>query len=620
LAGYQQRSVTEKIDYNFIWRVPVVAILAITPLIVYLAVRPVPEVFRSFWIQDKNFDFFSFYKARWFFFWSVPLLISFAFCLYKRKDQYLDFVRKTKYYWMLSIVFIVSILLSAIVSPAPFIAWGGMFDRYEGGWAWLGYCLLFAACAFLMRQEIDFRYITGAIVFSTTVIALIGVFQFFDMDIFRSSFGQFLIVPEKYVTMKLGFIFEKGKIYSTFFNTNYGGNIAGIALPLAVCMCLFVPNFKKSGGLLLGYSLLIFILAVGCRSQSGVVGLFMAFTFLIIYLARHYRDKFKRLVLIMALFLPIYIVMDRYTGGALSGQFTERFLKDRGAIKAGKALLVFVYDACRTQTGVVGLLIVLVLLIVWFVRRYRIRFKQLILVIALMIPIFIGMDIYADGPVREESPDVVMEERIVDSSVLDSLDDDYVRFLLSRVKNKTFFDEKIIEFGRYGSGRGYIYLRAIEQRLNSHLFLGTGPDTFSGFFPQNDAFRLFGGFPRSMMIDKMHSMFLQIWFNTGLISFIAFILLIMLHFINSVRIFWKVRVRSTVEVLGLGFFLGWVGFLGASLFNDSAICVAPYFWAGFGASVAANYVIRYATPIAIAVSDDRQKPKIKRQARFDKLL
>jgi len=134
LADQQKKSYIATKGYAFLWYVPVVAILAITPLIVYLSVRPVPKSFRRFWIADINSDFFSFYKTRWFLFWSVVLLLSFLFCLYKRKDEYLSFVRRTKYFWMALIVFTFSILLSAVLSPAAPIAWGGMFDRYEGGW------------------------------------------------------------------------------------------------------------------------------------------------------------------------------------------------------------------------------------------------------------------------------------------------------------------------------------------------------------------------------------------------------------------------------------------------------------------------------------------------------
>jgi len=125
LADQQKKSYIATEGYAFLWYIPIIAILAITPLIVYLSVRPVPEAFRRFWITDINFDFFSFYKTRWFLFWSVVLLLSFLFCLYKSKDEYLSFVRKTKYFWMVWIVFTFSILLSAVFSPVAPIAWGG---------------------------------------------------------------------------------------------------------------------------------------------------------------------------------------------------------------------------------------------------------------------------------------------------------------------------------------------------------------------------------------------------------------------------------------------------------------------------------------------------------------
>jgi O-antigen ligase len=381
---------------------------------------------------------------------------------------------------------------------------------------WLAYSLLLAACAFLLRQDTDFYYFTGAIIFSTTVIALIGIPQYFGMDLFRSDFGLWLILPAKFITANLGFTFGPGTIYSTFYNTNYGGSIAGIALPLAVCLCLFVPSFKKGGLLLLGYTLLIFVLATGSRSQAGTIGLFVAFTFLIIYLARHYRSNFKQLVLIFAIFASIYLGVDIYVDGPVSGKFTDIFWGDKLA---------------------------------------------------------------------------------VEPSVADALIEQQKHVTPMQAKIKVFFDKKIIEYGLLGSGRGYIYLRALEQRLTIHSMLGTGPDTFAIFFPQDDVLRSHYGFPMTQLIDKMHSMFLQIWFNTGFISFAAFMVMLLLHFVNSVQIFWNVRTQTTIEVLGLGFFLGWAGFLGTSLFNDSAISVSPYFWAVFGASIAANHVIISPKPL-----------------------
>jgi hypothetical protein len=58
LADQQRKTYIATKGYAFLWYLPIVAILAITPLIVYLSVRPVPGAFRRFWIADINFDFF----------------------------------------------------------------------------------------------------------------------------------------------------------------------------------------------------------------------------------------------------------------------------------------------------------------------------------------------------------------------------------------------------------------------------------------------------------------------------------------------------------------------------------------------------------------------------------
>ena len=169
-----------------------------------------------------------------------------------------------------------------------------------------------------------------------------------------------------------------------------------------------------------------------------------------------------------------------------------------------------------------------------------------LLIFALLTPLFLGVDIYAGGPISGKFADTFWGDKLgIRASEWVSLNDDQKRLMLMQAKNKTFFDEKSIEYGH---------------------------------------------------IDKMHSMFLQVWFNAGLISFAAFMIMLLLHFANSVQIFWKVQIQTYIEMLGLGLFLGWVGFLGTALFNDSAISVSPYFWAVFGASIASNHTIRFPNP------------------------
>jgi len=306
--------------------------------------------------------------------------------------------------------------------------------------------------------------------------------------------------------------------------------------------------------------------------------------------------------------------MDWFADGEISGQFANRMLIDEELHKMGKALLFFFIDVSGTHAHIVGILIVLAVLIVWFVRRYHIKYNRVIMILFLPTLIFLGLELDAGDRIDWSPPDAFQSDA---SSVLPpvgaSLNEAQRKMLLLNSNNKTFFDKMIISYGLVGSGRGYIYLRALNERLKNDVLLGTGPDTFAIFFPRNDEYRLFGGCPDTLLIDKIHSLYLQIWFNTGLIAFGSFMLLLLLHFINTVRIFWKLRAQSPIEVLGLSFFLGWTGFLGTAIFNDSAISVSPYFWAVFGASIAANHALQFPIPIAVHDSDKKAVTKKKKK-------
>jgi O-antigen ligase len=294
--------------------------------------------------------------------------------------------------------------------------------------------------------------------------------------------------------------------------------------------------------------------------------------------------------------------MDIYTGGDIIVGFTNRFLNDSGALSFGKNLLILFLAICKSHADTISIFIALIFLIIYLAQRYHGKIKWMALIFALVIPVYFGMDIYFGGPIRGKFTDFFSSDKpVVQPSDGASL---------IQANNKTFFDEMIIKYGHYAGYRFYIYLRAMEQRFKSRFLFGTGPDTFAFFFPQDDEYKTqYGAVPKNELVDKMHSMFLQIWFNTGFVSFASFILMLLLHFANSVKILWSLRAQTYIEVLGLGFFLGWVGFLGAALFNDSVISVSPYFWAFFGASIAANHVIRSPKPVFSGSSVPATKPQ-----------
>jgi hypothetical protein len=491
--------------------VPIIAIVAITPLIVYLAIIQIPEAYQGWWKGPQNSDFFSYYKAQWLKFWILPCAASLGFALYKYRQEMRSWFVYNRGILILVSIFAATVVASAALSAVPWIAWNGFFDRYEGGWVWLSYCVLCLACAFLMRNKDDFRHFYLALAVSVGIVALIGVFQFFGLDFFRSGLGRALIVPMDMASIRdsLNFRFGPWTIYSTFYNTNYGGSIAALVFPIFATLFLYSAGKRRTIFWLI-LAMLVFVLAVGCNSQAGNVGLLLSFFFLLVFLLLRDRSKLKRLLILLLFAAVIFSGMDFASGHRMSVEISK----------------------------VVGLAL-------------------------------------------KPAP----------SSIVDDVASTGEGTLESLPSPQSKADRLILKYGAVGSGRGYIYIRTIDYILRTRSPFGSGPDGYAVFFRQDDPFRVIGGFTESLIIDKPHSMFLQIPFNTGLVSFVAFMLLILLHFGKSLKLYYFQKSLSPISSAGIALFLGWLGFLGASLFNDSSLSVSPLFWAVFGASAAANYQI-----------------------------
>ena len=141
------------------------------------------------------------------------------------------------------------------------------------------------------------------------------------------------------------------------------------------------------------------------------------------------------------------------------------------------------------------------------------------------------------------------------------------------------------------SGRIYIWSRALPLLRNT-LLVGSGPDTFAAAFPQHDFTGKYLAYGTSeMLVDKPHNFYLQTALNTGVMSLAALVGVFLSYAKTSFRVFCSRFRREESWLIGLGCFLGIVGYLGAGLFNDSVVSVAPVFWVMLGAGMRANALL-----------------------------
>jgi O-antigen ligase len=146
----------------------------------------------------------------------------------------------------------------------------------------------------------------------------------------------------------------------------------------------------------------------------------------------------------------------------------------------------------------------------------------------------------------------------------------------------------------FGSGRGYIWSRTFPL-IRETLLVGHGADTYAIFFPQNDRVaRHNAGFPLDRLIDKPHNMYLHMAVGTGLLSMIAFLAMLGLYFVQSVKLYWRREYEEFTEFVGVGIFLGVTGFAFAALVNDSSVSVMPMFYGLLGTGIAINIMLKRA--------------------------
>ncbi len=167
---------------------------------------------------------------------------------------------------------------------------------------------------------------------------------------------------------------------------------------------------------------------------------------------------------------------------------------------------------------------------------------------------------------------------------------------------------------KLGSARGYIWSRTFPM-LKGSMFIGQGPDTYALEFPQYDYMAKWWAYDTpNMIVDKPHNLYLQIWFGQGGIALLAFLGLVIVYLIDCIKLYAFKDRYDNHSVVGMSTMLGVVGYLGAGLFNDSVVSVAPIFWIVLGAGIAVNYIINkeeteYQKRVAHATIDMKSRKK-----------
>ncbi len=603
----EKKKQQQKEKMTLVMFVPIILLVAVIPLIVRATyVEPADYVFATL-KKSQFFDFFSQTKSTGIIIITFVMMIL-LFLLFQKQD-----IKKDKYiiiYLSAIGIFWILTLISAFTSSYREVAIGGMPDRAEGLITISCYILIFAYTLYAVKEYKDYRYILWSIGILICVTTILGVLQYFGKDFFNTELGKNIIIPKQYNEIKdlIDIEYDKGKVYGTMFHYNYMGSFGAMITPLFAVLTLYSKG-KKSKICLGILTLMSFFLLFGSTSRAGIIGGAIALLVALVIFAKEIVRRWKLTVPIVGGFTILIIGLSLVTGGTIferiptlindalgmfKGVDNDFDYKDyiplrEVSVKEGKVYLTTQTDTLIISVEKDGL---------GFTdqngqavtydldeqqystqdNRYsNIQFK-----------------FYALGTQEEDGMGVGllvnnMQTFLfgIDSSNQLVLIDDFT-YQPIEIKDAEAWGFKGKE--KIGSARGYIWSRSLPL-LKDAFLLGYGPDTFALEFPQRDYMAKWWAYNTpNMIVDKPHNLYLQIALGQGVIALIAFMILVGTYLIDSIRLYAFKRYYTNEQALGIATMLAIVGYLGAGIFNDSIISVAPIFWVLLAAGIAINYL------------------------------
>lgn len=590
---------------------PIAFILTIVPLIVRIKETHCGQETLDVFGPKAETEMFSQNKAICLMFFSIILLIiAIAFCkqIFEKKDRIINSIL------ILSFVFLVLTLFSALFSNYKQIALWGVYDRAEGFFTIACYILLFVYSIFAFKTTKDFKCVLIPIIIVVVINAFLGVFQYTGQDLLKTSLGAIFanVDPSSVDTL-----YNSGNLYGTLYHYNYVGSFAAIVLPILIGSLFFEDDVFLKIVILITIACAFWLL-FGSTSRAGLIGAAFSIIFALIIFRKIVFKSWRPVSICVGCIIVLVVGLNFATGGKILSRIPS-LISDATSIfktsdKSDFKNSLPIQDIQNKEDG--------------------------------SIEITVPNDILkishtADGYVFKNSKDeIVNYEKNIDTKAktktysttdetfknisfrfgpyltktkddglllylngapqfMFGLRDDTTIHLINGNSKKDIDleDPKSIGFAgkeKLASSRGYIWSRSLPMLRNT-LLLGTGPDTFVFEFPQNDLLgKLYAYDSATTIVDKPHNLYLQIALNEGVIALLAFLGIILIYIVDSIKLYALKSKFTENEIMGISVFLAVIGYLFAGIFNDSVISVAPIFWVVLGVGVAVNFINRKA--------------------------
>ncbi len=590
----QAKQSPKKNHYHLI---PLIFILVVIPLIskVY-SYDPKLSQFDWFPNLTEHSDLFLYYKSVFF---TLTAVVMAFLILGKRFIEDQHAITAFEFYPLAA--YAILALLSTLFSHYRSYGFSGIHEQFESIWVLLGYCVA-AYYAYIFVEEDDIAFLIRWFLLGIAILTALGLAQALKHDFFRTKLGQKLITTgTKYNS--LDFTFEEDRVYMTLYNPNYVGSYVALVFPILICLILFFKTGNSTDRPLLPVLECItsILLAAGLAfcllksaSKSGIVA--VAGTFFLFFLILIPRLKKYWYLGILALIIMIggIFFADRALNHLLSDSIRNLFSGEKTTYDL-EDITVTEEDVIFTYRG--------------NVIHFRITENYEIEVTdaeGTILPLekgdgfsyVIADDRFSDisisqFPIEEH---MSMGINVLGTSWYFSNDNENREYLFYNIYGKwTKFKTapSAIFTGResIATSRGYIWSRTIPL-LKHYILLGSGADTFSLVYPNDDYLGMYNCGYTGQTITKPHNLYLQIAVQSGVLSLIAFLAFYLIYFVSSFLLYTRCRLNSYSSKVGLGIFVGSFGYMISGIINDSMITVAPVFWTLIGIGISINMQLK----------------------------
>lgn len=574
---------------------PIILMMGFVPLIVHMF---------EYDANLSQFDWFptnSESQVDFFFAWKMIAIViigvvMIGIMLYRYAKKKEQFQFENAFYMMF--VYAMFVAMSALFSNYKYWVARGTYELFEPVWVVFAYMIL---CYYIYNYVQEEKQVNKILLWSgigMAIVTLIGVFQYFGKDIFKTVFGKHLITNVSFWDQldNLNFNIAEGTSYTTLYNPNFLSFYFGMLIPLVACLFIGAKKVWQRVALVVAEILCIICLK-GSGSDSGWMAVVAGGAIVIlVLLSRGKKLRYVGGALVVAGIIGSIVIANTTSFGeriknTITGTYhmeDQYSLNDISTndedvvLKIWNNALSVSYNI--TDDGMIQILCkdsdgnsIGQTLTNEETQTYTIddeRFTN-VQVQPVMFDQTAGVCVYVDG---------IAWNFLRTDDGYEYLNPAGKLVKYEKVKQSNLFKEDAMSF------RGHIWNTTIPV-LGKHVFVGSGANTYLLERPQNDYFGQGYIYGFNNYDVKAHCWYLQQWVETGLLGTLALIGFLLWYIIRSIRIYRRVDLHEHLSWVGVGLFAAVLVYVIAAVANDSNVCTAPVFWGMFGLGMAVNRML-----------------------------